>query len=192
MGISHEQAVRNQLQLLCVELVHEAIQTDSLIPMTEYRAPTEVPYAPKKGAGGSGALTVSLQKALLRGDERAAGQLAARIEAIPIPAARRSAGVLDLYRVPFPGFKASRKLFRMKIPGQQVQLDCRTGDLNAALRAVWNVHRSPLTVRSHAGGLRYEWVSTLPAHERQAWSTLADGLLNSLSDVSVDIQPKEG
>lgn len=190
MGISHEQAVRNQLQLLCVELVHEAIQTDALVPVTEYRAPTEIPYATKKGAGGSGALTVSLQKALLRGDERAAGQLAARIEAIPLPTARRAPGVLDLYRVSFPGFKASRAKFRMKIPGQQVQLDCRTGDLNAALRAVWNVHRSPLTIRTHAGGLRYEWVSTLPAHEREAWITLADGLLSALNDVSVDIQPE--
>ncbi|GGR84383.1 hypothetical protein [Deinococcus sedimenti] len=191
MGISHEQAVRNQLTLLCVEVIRETIESDNLVPFTEYRAPTEVPYATKRGAGGSGALTVSLQKALLRGDERAAGQLAARIEAIPLPAARRAPGVLDLYRVAFPGFKASRAKFRMKIPGQQVQLDCRSGELNAALRAVWNVHRSPLTIRTHAGGLRYEWISTLPAHERQAWITLADGLLNALNDVSVDIQPKE-
>ncbi|MDV6376445.1 hypothetical protein [Deinococcus arenicola] len=184
-------SARTQLRLHVMLAIHVAIETDSLVPLKEITVPTIVPAGlgsstPLKSSGDTqgSELVHCLGAAMINHTAtprpHLEAQLARGVAALkdlpPPPPRRRGWGYWDLYAVRVPALRLQTSTQTLSVPGQALTLDCRTGELEQALRTVWLAERP---AKQDRGALGRQHAST-PAHLWAAWELLAAAALLKL------------
>ena len=177
-------SARTQLRLHLMLAIHAAIESDSLVPRKEFTAPTIAPAdlggsTPARSTGNTqgSELVHRLGAALVNHTATPRPHLAAQLargvralgELTP-PPGRWQERHTDYYRVRVPGLRLHTPTQTLSVPGQTVDLDCRTGELRQALDTVEFAAR-PVT---RARGSLVRQPTTTLAHVWAAWELLAD------------------
>lgn len=189
---------RTQLRLHVMLAIHAAIETDSLVPIKEFTAPTIAPAdlggsTPARSRGNTqgselvGRLGAAMINHTLTPRPHLAAQLqrgARALGELTPPAGRWRERTTDHYRVTLASLGLRLPEHLLTLPAQQVDLDCRTGALKQALRVVEFEPRPATRAR---GRLARQHIST-PAHVWEAWTLLADAVLDS---AQVQLAPRD-